>query len=322
MILVIGATGKMGNEVCRSLISRNLPVRAMVRATSDPGNKKTLNIPGVVTVEGDLREKSGFPVILEGIRTIITTVSAMPYSYVPGGNDIRQVDVEGMINLIDAAKAAGVEHFIYTSFSGIFDLDFPLSLAKRKVEKYLQESGMTYTILRPGCFMESWLSAATGFDAPNGTVHLCGYGANPVAYISFRDVAEFAAECVGNPHARNSVIELGGPENLSQLESVAIFEDVMQKKIEVQSMPVEALQAQYNAVEDDMQKSFLGLMLCVAKGGVIEMKDVLKKFLSGSLLSGNLHSPRFSHNSTIPLNRGLCIIRSRQSSQQAGFVLT
>ena len=122
--------------------------------------------------------------MMEGISTVITTASSMPFSYAPGENDIRQVDEEGMINLIDAAKIAGVKHFIYTSFSKNIDLDFPLSNAKRKVEKHLQKCGMNYTILRPGFFMEVWLSPAVGFDPLNGKVNICGNDAKPIAYIS------------------------------------------------------------------------------------------------------------------------------------------
>ena len=76
----------------------------------------------------------------------------------------------------------------------------------------------------------------------------------------------------------NAIIELGGPENLSQLEAVKIFEDVLNKNMEVQHIPLEALTAQLNSVEDGMQKSFTGLMICVAKGDFIDMKDVLRKF--------------------------------------------
>jgi uncharacterized protein YbjT (DUF2867 family) len=174
-----------------------------------------------------------------------------------------------------------VKHFIYTSFSKNFDLDFPLSSAKRKVEKHLQNSGMKYTILRPSCFMEVWLSAAVGFDAINGKINLCGEGTKPLAYISFKDVAKFAVECVSNSAAVNAELELGGPENLSQLEAVKIFEDVLQKKMEVQHIPLEALTAQLNSAEDGMQKSFTGLMICVAKGDFIDMKEVLNKFPVG-----------------------------------------
>lgn len=233
---------------------------------------------GVSIAEGDLRKKETFTRALQGVNTVITSVSSMPFSYQQGENDIHNVDLNGIIDLIDAAKTSGVQHFIYTSFSGNLDLDFPLRNAKRKVEKYLQESGITYTILRPGCFMEIWLTAAVGFDAPNGKVNICGSGENPVAYISYKDVAKFAIESISNPIAKNAVLELGGPENLSQLEAVEIFENVLKKKIETEHIPVEALESQLNTAENRMQRSFSGLMLCVANGDPIEMDEVLKKF--------------------------------------------
>ncbi len=281
MILVIGSTGMVGSEVCRLLISKKLPVRAMVRKTSDTAKRNKLTYLGVQLMDGDIRDKSTFPKVMEGISTVITTVSSMPFSYVPGENDIRQVDEEGMINLIDAAKKAGVKHFIYTSFSKNIKLDFPLNNAKRKVEKHLQNSGMNYTILHPGFFMEVWLSAAVGFDAINGKVNLCGDGSNPVAYISLKDVAKFAVECVTSPAAMNVELELGGPENLTQLDAVKVLEEVLNKKIEVQHIPVEGLQAQLDSATDPMQKSFTGLMLCIAKGDFIDMKDMLRKFPVG-----------------------------------------
>ena len=278
MILVIGSTGMVGSEVCQLLVSKNVQVRALVRTTGDNSKRDKLNVPGVQLFEGDLRDKSTFPEMLEGITTVITTVSSMPFSYVPGQNDITKVDEEGVINLIDASKKAGVKHFIYTSFSKNLDLDFPIRNAKRKVEKYLQNSGMNYTILRPGYFMELWLSSAVGFDAMNGKVNICGTGTNPVAYISYKDVAKFAVESISNPAAKNAVLELGGPENLSQLDAVKIFEEVLNKKIEVGHIPVDALQSQLDGAEDPMQKSFTALMLCVANGDFIDMKAVLEKF--------------------------------------------
>ena len=281
MILLIGSTGMVGNEVCRLLISKKLPVRAMVRKTSDTAKRNKLESLGVQLMDGDIRDKSSFPKVMKGISTVITTVSSMPFSYVPGENDIRQVDEEGMIDLIDAAKVAGVNHFIYTSFSKNIELAFPLNNAKRKVEKHLKTSGMNYTILRPSFFMEVWLSPAVGFDALNGKVNLCGSGSNPLAYISLKDVAKFAAECVSNPAAVNAELELGGPENLSQLQAVKVFEEVMHKKMVVQHIAIEGLQAQLESASDPMQKSFTGLMLSLAKGDTIEMKEILRKFPVG-----------------------------------------
>ncbi len=277
-VLVAGATGLVGGEICRILQKKNLPVKAMVRTTTDPIKTEELTKLGIQAVQGDLADKESLLRALQGVKTVISTVSCMPFSYKPGENDIQSVDENGVINLIDASKAAGVNHFIYTSFSKNIDLDFPLRNAKRKVELHLQNSGLTYTILRPACFMELWLSAAVGFDALNGKVNICGTGTNALAYISFKDVAKFAVESISNPAAKNAILELGGPQNLSQLEAVKIFEEVLNKKIEVRHIPADALQSQLDGAEDPMQKSFSGLMLSVANGDPIDMKAVLHDF--------------------------------------------
>jgi uncharacterized protein YbjT (DUF2867 family) len=277
-VLVAGATGFLGNEICRQLKVKNLPVKAMVRTTTVPVKIEQLTKLGAQIVQGDLRNKGTLSQVLRGVTTVIATISSMPFSYKPGENDIQSVDENGMINLIDASKSAGVNHFIYTSISKNLDLEFPLRNAKRKVERYLQESGLNYTILRPGCFMELWLSAAVGFDALSGKVNICGTGTNPLAYISFKDVARFAVESVSNPSAKNVTLELGGPQNISQLDTVKIFEEVLRKKIEVMHISVDALQSQFNGADDPMQKSFTGLMLCVANGDSINMKNLLEVF--------------------------------------------
>ena len=277
-VLVAGATGLLGNEICRQLSTKNLQVKALVRSATDPVKIGQLTKLGVQIVQGDLQNIESLLLALRGVKTFISTVSSMPFSYQPGENDVQSVDENGVINLIDASKSAGVNHFIYTSFSKNIDLDFPLRNAKRKVEKHLQNSGLDYTILRPGCFMELWLTAGVGFDAPNGKVNTCGTGANPLAYISFKDVAKFAVESISNPAAKNAILELGGPQNLSQLDVVKIFEEALGKKIELGQMPVEMLQSQLDGAEDPMQKSFSGLMMCVANGDRIDMKDLLNKF--------------------------------------------
>jgi uncharacterized protein YbjT (DUF2867 family) len=276
-VLVAGASGLLGAEICRQLSARNLPVKAIVRSTADPVKTDPLFKLGVELVQGDLLNKESLSHALKGVATVIATVSSMPFSYKPGENDIQRVDEDGMINLIEASKSARVNHFIYTSFSINIDLDFPLRNAKRKVEKYLQKSGLTYTILRPGYFMEVWFSAGTGFDALNGKVSICGTGTNPLAYISYKDVAKFALKSIYHPDLKNEILELGGPQNISPLDAVRIFEEALHKKIEVQHVPVETIQAQFTGSDDPMQQSFSGLMLCMASGDPINMHELLSR---------------------------------------------
>jgi uncharacterized protein YbjT (DUF2867 family) len=91
-------------------------------------------------------------------------------------------------------------------------------------------------------------------------------------------VAKFAAESLNNPEADNAVVELGGPESLSPLEVVRIFEQVQGRPFEIQHVPEEALLKQKKTADDPLQQSFAGLMLYYAAGNVIDMHETLQKF--------------------------------------------
>lgn len=237
-----------------------------------------LNGYGAELVKGDLRDPATLKAACQGVSSIICTVSAMPFSYQPGVNDIQSVYIDGVTHLIEAAKAAGVKHLVYTSFSGNIDRDFPLHNAKRAAEQRLKESGMDYTILRPSMFMEVWLSPAVGFDTANLKATIYDTGDQPIAWISLKDVAQFAVESLKNPAAHNSMLELGGPESLSPHRAIKIYEEVMGKPFEVTYVPPEALLAQYDGAVDPMQKSFIGLMLCYADGDSIDMSAIQNTF--------------------------------------------
>lgn len=276
--LVVGATGMVGSEVCRRLTAAGKAVRALVRTSSDPDKVSKLRAMGVETVQGDLRDRASLGAACKGVEAVITTASSMPFAYKPGENDIRTTDLEGEISLIDAAKAAKVRQFIYTSSSGNLDLDFPIRNAKRAVEQHLKESGMTYTILRPSFFMEVWLSPACGFDPANAKAAIYGDGSKPLSMIAVGDVAAFAVASLENVAARNATLELGGPEALTPLQIVKVFEQAHGRTFEVQFVPAEALAAQQNAATDPMQQSFSGLMRCYAAGDPIDMRETLKAF--------------------------------------------
>ena len=146
------------------------------------------------------------------------------------------------------------------------------------MEERLIESGLTYTSLQASWFMEVWLGPALGFDYANAKAQIYGAGHNPISWISFADVAQFAIVSLNNPAARNAVIEVGGPEALSPLEVVRIFEEVKGQKFAVEHVPEEALQAQKAAAPDAVQESFAGLMLQYAAGDAIDMEATLKAF--------------------------------------------
>ena len=277
MNLVVGATGMVGTEVCRLLASTRKPVKAFVRVTSEPAKVQKLEGLGATVVKGDLRDRASLKAACEGVDTVIATASSMPFAYRPDDNTPRSTDQDGALGLIAAAREAGVQRFVYTSFPAMA-ASFPLQDAKRAVEERLRSSGLTYTILQPTYFTEIWLSPAVGFDPPNHKAVIYGTGDNRISWISFLDVAQFAAASLDNPMARNASIELGGPEGVSPSEVVKVFEKAGGQPFEVTHIPVEALRAQLAAATDPMQKSFAGLMLSYASATPIDMTATLKGF--------------------------------------------
>ena len=274
MILIAGATGFLGGEICRRLAGSGESVRGLVRATSEDAAVERLRALGVEPIVGDVRDRPSLDAACRGVRTVVSTITTTR-SRQPG-DSIEATDEAGQLNLVDAARAAGVEHFVYVSYSANLDDGGPLTHAKRAVEQRIRESGMSYTILRPSYFMEVWLSPHLGFDFNNRKATVYGAGKQRISFISLGDVAEFAVRAVRSRDAGNSTIELGGPNAVSPLEAVRIFEEVAGAPFEVQHVPENALQAQFDAAPDSLQKSFAGLMLDYASGDEIPMEHTLR----------------------------------------------
>jgi uncharacterized protein YbjT (DUF2867 family) len=277
MILVAGASGLVGGQICLDLARAGKPVRALVRSTSERTKVAMLKNGGIGLVEGDLKDRSTLDVACAGIQTVVSTASSTLSHQ--AGDTIETVDRDGELNLVEAAKAAGVRHFIFVSFPP-FAEDFPLNRAKRAVEERVKGSGMGYTILWPTFFEEVWLSPALGFDAANAKARIYGSGENKISWISYRDVAVSAAACVDNAATRNKTIQLGGPEALSPLDVVRIFEQESHRKFAVEHVPEEDLSAQKAAATDSLSASFVGLMLSLARGDAIDITDCRTLFPS------------------------------------------
>lgn len=278
MILVVGATGTLGMEICRRLVSARQPFSAMVRSTSDPARKEALNQLGGQLAEGDLKDGSSLRRACAGATAVITTPTAILSQQ--HGDTFESVDLRGQMQLVDAACAAKVGHFIFVSVSGnlLKHGDNPLCAAKQAVENHLRQSGLTYTILRPTFFTEIWLSPHLGFDFANAKATIYGSGENEISYISLHNVADFAVAALSNSAARNAVLELGGPETLTQLEVVRIFEEIAGRAFEKQFVPEEALQARKAAATNPVERTLADLTLAAARGERIDMGETFKKF--------------------------------------------
>jgi uncharacterized protein YbjT (DUF2867 family) len=246
-------------------------VRALVRPTAAAERTQRLRELGAELAEGDVERPETLSAAMAGVTSVVTTASAFPVD--PRPDAIERVDRTGSIALVDAAAAAGVKRFAYTSFRPI-PYDFPFQRAKRAVEEHLATSGLDYTILRPASFMEVWFSPMLGFDVGAGTVQVFGRGTAPLSWISSDDVALFTLWALEAEAARNTLVELGGPEALSQLDVIAIHEEISGTPLERSYLPLEQLERQLAEADTPTGQSVAAVMLQVARGGITATSDV------------------------------------------------
>ena len=250
-----------------ALCGQGKPVRAMVRATSDPERVSWLEGLGAEIVRGELREPGSLVRACEGAATVVsgaTTIRSL------GSDPIGAVDRDGQLALVEAAGAANVGHFVYVSYTGHIDTDDPLTEAKRAVEERLRGSRMAFTVLRPSYFMEMWLGPALGWELGEGKARVLGSGDQRVSWISAADVVAAIVACVDNPDAYAQTIELGGPDAVTPLEAVRLAESLAGREITVEHVPVEALQQQVRETAGTDASIFPSLMLCQTRGDEIE----------------------------------------------------
>lgn len=232
MILIVGASGQLGGLITDKLLDRGQEVRILTRQS--PADQTHID-KGAQPVIGDLKDRASLDAACEGIKVVITTANSARR----GGEDNPQtVEFQGNRNLIDAAKAAKVDQFIFTS-ANIADPNSPIPFiaGKGKSEEYLASSGLPYTILAPEAFMEVWIAMLVGMPALSGKpVTLVGTGERKHTFISVHDVVEFALAAIDHPSAINQRLVLGGPEPLSFRYAARVYERVLGRVIPVETV--------------------------------------------------------------------------------------
>jgi uncharacterized protein YbjT (DUF2867 family) len=264
MILVAGATGVLGSEIVRRLIARGEKVRAMVRTTSAPEKVERLRTTGAEIVVADVKDPPTLLAACVGVDAVISTITTIVTSQ--PGDSFEATDRDGTKALIDAARDSGARKFVFVSFDTSKSVEYPLSNAKHEAEEHLKKSRLDYTILHPSFFCEIWLGPMLFADTVACTAKVYGKGTDKLRYVAVADVAEFAVQSLTNPAARNAVIPVGGPEEISQREAVRLFEEAYGKKFNVIEVPEAALEAQWSSAENPFDKTFAGLMLGLARG--------------------------------------------------------
>ena len=237
MILIVGATGHLGGHIARQLLEQGHPVRAMTR---DPVRASALAAAGAEIVTGDLRDGTSLRAATRGVRAVVSASHSMLGA---GTSSSTRVDDDGQRALIDAAREAGVTHFIFTSVRDA-SVSHPVDFwrTKARIERYLVDSGLPCTIIRPSAFMEVHADALIGKAVVRGKrVVLFGPGSNPRNFVAAADVARLIVIALTDRRLHGATIEIGGPENLTSTQVLATFEKVAGTRAKVIHVPLSML---------------------------------------------------------------------------------
>ncbi len=238
-ILVTGATGQQGGAVARHLLKQGFTVRALTRDPAKPA-AKALAQAGAEIRQGDLNDSSAIRRAVEGVQGVFSVQGFMEAGY---EGEIRQGKA-----LADAARAAGVEHLVYTSVvSADAQTGLPHFESKWIIEQHIRQLGLPFTVLRPAFFMQNW---HTYLREPilQGTIPLPLDPQRSLQEISVEDIGAFATMAFQNPGKWSGrTTELAG-EELTMLEVADILTRVLSRRVNYVQVPWE--QFRQNAGEE------------------------------------------------------------------------
>ena len=196
---VAGATGETGRRIVTELLKRNIPVRALVRNLEAA---KDILPAAAELVLGDVLQKDSLSEAIGDSTVVLCATGARP-SFDPTGPYL--VDCEGTKNLVDVAKAKGIEHFVLVSSLCVSQFFHPLNLFwlilvwKKQAEEYLQKSGLIYTIVRPGGLKNEDNSDPIVMSAADTLFE---------GSIPRTKVAQVSVEALSQAEAQNKIVEV------------------------------------------------------------------------------------------------------------------
>lgn len=235
-LLLVGATGTLGRQIARRAIDEGHQLRCLVR---NPRKTTFLREWGAEVVKGDLCKPETLPPALEGIDAVIDTATARPSEPLP----ITAIDWDGKVALIQAAKMAGVQRYVFFSILNAEDFpNVPLMDIKYCTELFLAESGLDYTILRPGGFMQGLIGQYAIPILENQAVWVTGES-TPVAYMDTIDIAKFAVRAVEIPETANRRFPIAGSKAWTAGELIALCERLCGKDARISRLPLGLLRA-------------------------------------------------------------------------------
>ncbi|RKG96922.1 NmrA/HSCARG family protein [Corallococcus carmarthensis] len=205
-VVVLGATGQQGGATARALVKDGWRVRALVR---DPSSAKAreLEAAGVELVRGDMGDRASLDRAVAGAYGVFSIQPSSPQQHYGVTDDD---EVRFGTSIADAAKAAGVEHFVYTSVLGLrAGTGVGHFESKWRIEEHVRTSGLRATIVRPGTFMELLLEPHFGLRP--GGLQFFVHPDQSMQFIAGEDIGVLAARVFADPRTHvGTTLELAG----------------------------------------------------------------------------------------------------------------
>lgn len=224
MILVIGATGRIGREVARLLVEARSPVRALVR---DPSRATALAHQGVELATGDLADPTSLDRAMQGVdRVLLVSVQ-----------DHRQAELQG--NAVDAAVRAEVGHIVKVSgIAPSVSPGGPAEIGRQhwETEHRIEQTSIPFTFLRPGFFMQNLLETAAPTVSKLGLL-VAPMAHAPIAMIDARDIAAVAVSVLTSEAHYDRVYDVTGPRAFNYQELAAALATATEQRVSYVNVP-------------------------------------------------------------------------------------
>jgi uncharacterized protein YbjT (DUF2867 family) len=214
---VAGATGQTGRRIVQQLVDRGIPVRALVRNLD---MAKEILPPQTELIVGDVLQGDRLEELIGDCTVLLCATGAKP-SLDP--TSPLMVDYLGTNNLVNAAKAKGIEQFVLVTSLCVSKFFHPLNLFwlilywKKQAEAYLKSSGLTYTIVRPGGLKNEDIPHAIRMSSADTLFE---------GSIARAKVAAVCVESLFYPEARNKILEIVALEDAPAQDWSELFQNV------------------------------------------------------------------------------------------------
>ncbi|MGK7908190.1 MAG: NmrA family NAD(P)-binding protein [Synechococcus sp.] len=230
-VLIVGATGTLGRQVARKAIEAGHSVTCMIR---NPEKAAFLSEWGATIKVGNLVRPETLPFCLKDIEVVVDCATVRPSS----NRSVKEVDWDGKVALINAARAAEVKQYIFFSIFRSEEFpNVPLMICKYHVEEYLKRSMVPYTIFRPCGFMQG-LIGQYAIPVLEEQVVWTTDPPTPIAYIDTIDAAKIAVKAIGHEGAIRQTLPLSGSKGWEPREVIALCERMSGNRAKISTMPL------------------------------------------------------------------------------------